>query len=89
MKTRDQRRKRRPLGSVLGGPSPTKPEPSGFCLTLVAQYGCLMGEKALSDGQQVDMPSMAKNMAKNCQNMPQIGRKSSKRHHFWQMGLVL
>ena len=52
----------------------------------LAHYGCPMGEEALSDGQQVDMPNMAKNMAKNCQNMPQIGRKSSKQHQFWPTG---
>ena len=51
------------------GPSPTKTEPSGFCLMLVAHYGCPMGQKALSDGQQVYMPNMAKlwqKTAKKC-----------------------
>ena len=51
------------------GPSPTKAEPSGFCLMLLAHYGCPIGEKALSDGQQVYMPNMAKmwqKTAKKC-----------------------
>ena len=80
MKTRDQRRRRRPLGSVFVGqkakepfrsgegenhettgstaqapaarlcfcgPSPTKTEPSGFCLMALAHYVCFIGEKAL------------------------------------------
>ena len=36
---------------------------------LVAHYGCPMGQKALSDGQQVYMPNMAKlwqKTAKKC-----------------------
>ena len=69
------------------GPSPTKTEPSRFCLMPLAHYGCPMGEKTLSNGQQVYMPNMAKNMAKKCRNMPQIGRKSSKWHQFWPTGL--
>ena len=43
------------------GPSPTKTEPSGFCLMLLANYGCPIGEKALSDGEQVYMPRNAQN----------------------------
>ena len=128
MKTREQRRQRRPLGSVFVGqapqkrkvarggvaatvcmtaeaerkknvkktgstaqapaarlrfcgPSPTKTEPSGICLMLVAHYGWPMGQKGLPDGQQVYMPNMAKKMAKNCQKTHKIHRKSSKRHH--------
>ena len=53
------------------GPSRTKTEPSGFCLMLLAHYGCPMGQKALSDGEQVYMPNMAKiwqNLPKNAQN---------------------
>ena len=51
------------------GPSPTKTEPSRFCLMLLAHYGCPIGKKALSDGQQVYMPNMAKiwqKIAKKC-----------------------
>ena len=69
------------------GPSPTKTEPSGFCLTPVAHYGCPMGKKALSGGHQVYMPNKAKGMAKNCQKMHKIGRSSSKRDQFWPTGL--
>ena len=47
MKTRDQRRKRRPLGSVFVGQAPQKTEPSGFCLMPPAHYFCFIGEKAL------------------------------------------
>ena len=70
------------------GPSPTKTEPSGCCLLPLAQYGCPIGGKALSDGQQVYMPNMAKNMAKNCQKKLKIDHKSSKRHLIWPVRLL-
>ena len=65
MKTWEQRRQGHPLGSVFVGPIPTKTEPSGFCLMPLAYYGRPMGEKGLSDGQQLYMPNMAKHMEKN------------------------
>ena len=54
----------------------------------LAHYGCPIGEKALSEGQQVYIPNMAKNMAKNRLKMHKINRKSSKQHQFWQVGLI-
>ena len=43
---------------------------------LLADYGCPMGQKALSDGEQVYMPNMAKiwqkTAKKNTQNWPKI-----------------
>ena len=76
MKTWEQRRQRRPLGSVFGGQAPQKTEPSGVSLMHLAHYVGSIGDKGLSDGQQVYMPNMAKNMAKNCrknaQNRPVI-----------------
>ena len=51
------------------GPSPTKAEPSGLCLMPLDHYGCPVGEKELSDGQQVYMPNVAKmrqTTAKKC-----------------------
>ena len=67
------------------GRSPTTTEPSGCYLPPLAEYGCPMGGKGLQDGQQVYMPNMAKNMAKNCQKTHKIDRKSSKRHLIWPM----
>ena len=46
MKTREQRRKRRPLTSIFVGQAPQKTEPSGFCLMPLAHYGCPIDEKA-------------------------------------------
>ena len=46
MKTREQRRKRRPPAYVFLGRAPQKTEPSVFCLMPPAHYGCLIGEKA-------------------------------------------
>ena len=68
MKTREQRRQRRPLGSVFVGQAPQKRSLAGAasCLLPLAQYGCPVGRKGLPDGQQVYMPNMAKKMAKNC-----------------------
>ena len=68
-------------------PSPTKTELSGCCLLALAQHGCLIGGKVLPDGQQVYMPNMAKNMAKNCQKTHKFDRKSSNGHPIWPMRL--
>ena len=70
------------------GPSPTKTEPSGFCLMLLANYGCPIGEKALSDGQQVYIPNVAKiwqETAKKCTKVAvnhQSGTNFSQRESF-------
>ena len=53
----------------------------------LAHYGCPIGQKALSDAQQVYMPNVAQNMAKSCQKLHKIDRKSSQQHKFWPMGL--
>ena len=92
MKTRDQRRKRRPLGSVFVGQAPQKRSLAGAasCLlpTMVAPWAkkaCEMGSKYTCQIWQ----KYGKNMAKKCQKMHQIGRKLSKQHPYWPTGLIL
>ena len=70
------------------GPSLIKKEPSGCCLLPFAQYNWPIVGKGLPDGQQVYMPNMAKNMAKNCQKTLKIDRKSPKRHQIWPLRLL-
>ena len=85
-KTRDQRRKRRPLGSVFVGQAPQKRSLAGAasCLlpTMVAPLAkklCEMGSKYTCQVWQ-----------KYGQKMPKkhkIARTSSRRHQFWPTGL--
>ena len=75
MKTRDQRRKRRPLGSIFGGQAPQKQSLAGAasCLlpTMVAQLAkniCEMGRKHTCQIWQ----RYGKKLPKNAQNWPYI-----------------
>ena len=88
MKTREQRRQRRPLGSVFVGQALQKRSLAGAASCLLHNMVALLAEKGLPDGQQVYMPNMAKKMAENCQKMLKIDRKASKRHQTWPMRLL-
>ena len=87
MKTRDQRRQRRPLGSVFVGQAPQKWSLAGAASCLLPNTVAPLAEKGLPDAQQVYMPNMAKNIAKNCQKTHKFDRKSSKRHTIWPIRL--
>ena len=88
MKTRDQRRQRRPLGSVFVGQAPQKRSLAGAASCLLPNMVAPLAEKACQMGSKLYMPNMAKNIAKNCPKMHKIDRKSSKQHQIWPMRLL-
>ena len=88
MKTREQRRQRRPLGSVFVGQAPQKRSLAGAASCLLHNMVAPLAKKGLPDGQQVYMPNMAKKMAENCQKTHKIDCKSSKQHPIWPIRLL-
>ena len=81
MKTREERRQRRPLGSVFVGQAPQK-------RSLAGAASCLLHNMVAPLAEKVYMPNMAKKMAKNCLKTHKIHRKSSKRHLTWPIRLL-
>ena len=56
---------------------------------LLAHYGCPMGQKALSDGQQVYMPNMAKLWQKTANKCTKLAVNHQNGTYFGQWGCFL
>ena len=87
MKTRDQRRQRRPLGSVFVGQAPQKRSLAGAASSLLPNMAAALAEKTCQMGSKYTCQIWRKKLAKNCQKTHKIDRKSSKQHQIWPMGL--
>ena len=56
---------------------------------LLARYGCPIGQKALSDGQQVYMPNMAKLWQKTAKKCTKLAVNHQNGTNFGQQGVLL
>ena len=88
MKTREQRRQRRPLGSVFVGQAPQKRSLAGAASFLLRNMVALLAEKDCQMGSKYTCQIWQKKMAENCQKTLKIDPKSSKRHQIWPMRLL-
>ena len=81
MKTRKQRRQRRPLGSVFVGQAPQKRSLAGAASCLLHNMVALLAEKDCQMGSKYTCQIWRK----KCQKTLKIDRKSSKPHQMWPM----
>ena len=88
MKTRDERRQRRPLGSVFVGQAPQKLILAGSAPCLLPNVVARLAEKACQMGSKYTCQIWQKKMPKNCPKTHKFDRKSSKRHQIWPMRLL-
>ena len=87
MKTRDQRRKRRPLGSVFLGQAPQKRSLAGAASCLLPTMVAPSAKQACHMGSKYTCQIWHKIWRKTAKKTHKIGRKSSKRHQIWPTGL--
>ena len=79
MKTRDQRRQRRPLGSVFVGQAPQKRSLAGAASCLLPNMAAALAEKACQMGSKYTCQIWQKIWQKTAKKRTEIDRKSSKR----------
>ena len=78
MKTREQRRQRRPLGSVFVGQAPQKRSLAGAASCLLHNIVAPLAKKACQMGSKYTCQIWRKKWQKNCQKTHKIDCKSSK-----------
>ena len=88
MKTREQRRQRRPLGSVFVGQAPQKRSLAGAASCLLHNMVASLAKKACHMGSKYTCQIWRKKMAENCQKTHKIDCKSSKQHPIWPIRLL-
>ena len=88
MKTRDQRRQRRPLGSGFVGQAPQKRSLAGAASCLLHKMVAPLAKKGCQTGSKYTCQIWRKKMAENCQKTHKIDRKASERHLIWPMRLL-
>ena len=88
MKTREQRRQRRPLGSVFVGQAPQKRSLAGAASCLLHNMVAPLAEKVCQMGSKYTCQIWRKKWQKTAQKMHKIHRKSSKRHLTWPIRLL-
>ena len=88
MKTREQRRQRRPLGSVFVGQAPQKRSLAGAASCLLHNMVAPLAKKACQMGSKYTCQIWRKKWQKNCQKTHKIDCKSSKQHPIWPIRLL-
>ena len=81
MKTREQRRQRRPLGSVFVGQAPQKRSLAGAASCLLHNMVAPLAKKACQMGSKYTCQE-------DCQKTHKIDCKSSKQHPIWPIRLL-
>ena len=88
MKTREQRRQRRPLGSVFVGQAPQKRSLAGAACFLLHNMVAPLAEKVCQVGSKYTCQIWRKKWQKTAKKRTKIHRKSSKRHLTWPIRLL-
>ena len=88
MKTRDQRRQRRPLGSVFVGQAPQKRSLAGAASSLLPNMVAPLLRKACRMDSKYTCQIWQKIWQKSAKKTLKIDRESSKRHQIWPVRLL-